>query len=142
MQSDSDYVAPSRVDEFIMKFANYFNVVTVILDCDVDTTNAGIENTVHVFPDTKEVDVFGRLLKVAISIDTNAPGYHLNISQQQLYFKLNDERKGLKYLWLAERVNGQILLYSSHSPIGIETSSACYQDFREAFTHTHQTTTM
>ena len=142
MPSDSDYVDPSLIDDFVMKFANYYQVETVTLDCDLDTSNTDIVHLVRVFPDTKEVDVFGRMLKVAISIDTHTPGYHLNFSQQQFYFILNDERKGLRYLWLAERVNGQILLYSNHSPIDSETSSECYQEFRKLIIHTLPTSTM
>ena len=142
MASDSDYVDPSLIDDFIMKFANYYQVETVILDCDLDSSNTDIVHLVRVFPDTKEVDVFGRMLKVAISIDTHTPGYHLNFSQQQFYFILKDERKGVRYLWLAERVNGQILLYSNHSPIDSETSSECYQEFRKLIIHTLPTSTM
>ena len=142
MPSDSDYVDPSLIDDFIMKFANYYQVETVILDCDLDTSNTDSVNLVRIFPDTKEVDVFGRMLKVAISINNNTPGYHLNFSQFQLYFKLDDERKGLRYLWMAERVNGQILLFTTHSPIDTDPPFDCYQKFRELITNTPPTSTM
>ena len=142
MPSDSDYVDPSLIDDFLMKFANYYQVKTMILNCDLDTSNTDSVNLVRIFPDTKEVDVFGRMLKVAISIDNNTPGYHLNFSQLQLYFKLDDERKGLRYLWMAERVNGQILLFTTHSPIDTDPPFDCYQKFRELITHTPPTSTM
>ncbi len=142
LQADSDYVDPSRIDDFVMKFANYYHVETVSLDCGTDSAQTDIVHLVRVFPDTKEVDVFGRMLKVAISIDNQTPGYHLNFSQQKFYFILHDERKGLRYLWLAERVNGQILLYATHSPINMEMTYDCYQKYRAFITQNQPTSTM
>ncbi|MBR3092506.1 MAG: hypothetical protein IKG99_05725 [Bacteroidaceae bacterium] len=142
LQADSDYVDPSRIDDFVMKFANYYHVETVSLDCGMDSAQMDIVHLVRVFPDIKEVDVFGRMLKVAISIDNQTPGYHLNFSQQKFYFILHDERKGLRYLWLAERVNGQILLYATHSPINMEMTYDCYQKYRAFITQNQPTSTM
>jgi hypothetical protein len=43
---------------------------------------------------------------------------------------LKDLRKQLQYRWIAERVNGKILLYGTHAPLGAKESSACYQEYR------------
>jgi hypothetical protein len=84
----------------------------------------------------QEVDVFGRLLQVACCYSDETPGYQLNFSHLQFFFQLKDMRRQLQYLWIAERVNGKILLYSTHSPIGTNVSSACYQEYRDELMHT------
>ena len=88
-------------------------------------------SAVYVFPDKKEIDVLGRLLQVACWYDSKTPGYHLNFSQQQFFFELKDMRHQLQYRWIAERINGRILFYSTHAPIGAKESSACYQEYRD-----------
>lgn len=131
---DTTYQAPSRMDDFIMKFAAYHDVKRMPLDCSRMEDSVVI--AAYVFPDKKEVDVFGRLLQAACWYESKTPGYLLNFSHQQFFFKLKDERKGLKYLWIAERINDMILLYSTHSPIEAEVSSECYQKCRDELTHT------
>jgi len=81
------------------------------------------------------------LLQAACWYDSKTPGYLLNFTRQQFFFTLKDLRKGEKYLWVAERLmDGRILLFSTHSPIETEISSACYQTYREQLTHTNPST--
>lgn len=132
--TDSTYQDPSRMDEFIVKFAAYNEVEPVSLKCS-QKNDSTMSIAAYIFPDTKEVDVFARLLQCACWYDDATPGYHLNFSHLQFFFELKDERKGLKYLWIADRINGKILLYSTHSPIGTTVSSECYQGLRDELMH-------
>ena len=129
------YQDPSRVDEFVAKMAAYHQVQEGELTCSasMDSTMA---STVYVFPDNKETDVFGRLLQVACWYSDETPGYLLSFSHQQFFFELKDMRQQLQYRWIAERVNGKILLYGTHAPLGTKESSACYQEYRDELMHT------
>lgn len=129
------YQAPSRVDEFIAKMAEYNKVKEAELRCSTPL-DSNVVSRVYVFPDKQEIDVFGRLLQVACSYSDATPGYHLYFSHQQFFFELQDVRKQLQYRWIAERVNGKILLYSTNAPLGVNTSSACYQEYRDELMHT------
>lgn len=136
---DSTYQAPSRMDEFIAKMAAFNKVEAVAMDCTPGDSLA--VGKAYVFDDKQELDLFGRLLQAACWYDSKTPGYLLNFSHQQFFFTLKDLHKNEKYLWIAERiVGGRILLYSSHSPIGTEVSSTCYQTYREQLTHTNPST--
>ena len=136
LTEDSAYQAPSRIDEFIAKLADYNKVEPVAIDCKSGTGDSTIVSTAYVFDDKKDLDLFGRLLQVACWYDANTPGFLLNFSRQQFFFSLKDLRKGEKYLWIAERINGQrILLISVHSPIDTNISSSCFQDYREQLTN-------
>ena len=117
------YQDPARVDEFIEKMAAYHNVKEGQLKC-ATANDSNVVSRVYVFPDKKEVDVFGRLLQVACWYGDETPGYHLNFSHQQFFFELKDQRKQLQYRWIAERINGRILLYGTNAPIGTQTTSA------------------
>ena len=139
---DTTYLAPSLVNDFIAKFANYYKVTPVALNCADDSTETRVVSNAYVFPDKEEVNVIGRMLQMAVKYGNDAPGYGLSLSRDQFIFQLTDNRKHTKYLWLAERVRGYILLYATHAPMEAELSSACYQDFRENFTHTSQTRKM
>ncbi len=129
------YQDPARVDEFIEKMAAYHNVKEGQLKCAA-ANDSNTVSRVYVFPDKKEVDVFGRLLQVACWYGNETPGYHLNFSHQQFFFELKDQRKQLQYRWIAERINGRILLYGTNAPIGAQTTSACYQEYRNEFMYT------
>lgn len=134
---DTTRIAPARLNEFIAKFADYNGVPSVALDCSTVSTRNDVTSTAYVFPDAKEVDVFGRLLLAAVAYSDTMPGYLLNYSHRQFFFTLHDEQIGRKYLWIAERIGGgRILLYSTHSPINAEVSSACFQTYREKLTNT------
>lgn len=134
---DTIYKDPARMDEFIARMADFNEVKAVPLDCNPGSSDSTIVSNAYVFDDTEKFDVFGRLLQAACWYDSKTPGYLLNFSHQQLFFTLKDLRKGQKYLWIAERVNGdRILLYSTHSPIETDVSSSCYQNYREQLTHT------
>ena len=129
------YQDPARVDEFIAKMAAYNNVMEAQLRCSAPKDSNAVSK-VYVFPDKQELNVFSRLLQVACWYSDETPGYLLNFSHQQFFFELKDMRKQLKYLWIAERINGKILLYCTHSPINAKTTSACYQEYRDELMHT------
>lgn len=134
-QDEVPYQDPARVDEFIAKFADNYNVKQGELQCSVHN-DSNVVSTVYVFPDVKEVDVFSRLLQVACWYSDETPGYLLNFSHRQFFFELKDLRRQLHYRWIAERVNGKILLYSTCSPIEVVVSSACYLEYRDELMHT------
>ena len=139
--ADTVYQAPNRMDDFIAKMADYNQVKAVTLDCISEEGDSTAVSTAYVFEDKQELDLFGRLLQAACWYDSKTPGYLLNFSHQQFFFTLKDLRKNEKYLWIAERiVGGRILLFSTHSPIETEVSSACYQNYREQLTHTNMST--
>ena len=123
------YQNPARVDEFISQLADYHQVKQGQLTCSLPT-DSSVVSSVYVFPDKDEINLFSRLLQVACWYDSKAPGYHLNFSQQQFFFELKDMRKQLQYRWIAERINGRILFYSTQAPIGVKESPACYQEYR------------
>jgi hypothetical protein len=140
-EEDSTYQAPARMNDFIAKIADYNHVKEVPLDCDTDCADSTIVNTVYIFKDTKELDLFARLLQAACWYDSKTPGYLLKFSHQQFFFTLKDRRKAEKYIWIAERIDGnRILLFCSHSPIDANVSSVCFQKFREQLTHTNHST--
>lgn len=124
------YQDPARVDDFIAQLADYHQVKQGLLKCS-QPVDDNVVNTVYVFPDKDEINLFGRLLQVACWYDTKTPGYHLNFSQEQFFFELKDLRRQLQYRWVAERINGRILFYSTHAPLGVKESSACYQQYRD-----------
>ena len=128
------YLNPARVDEFIAKMAAYNNVKQGELEC-TQPAGSNVVSSVYVFPDNKEIDVFGRLLQVACCYSDETPGYLLSFSHQQFFFELKDMREQLQYRWIAERVNGKILLYGTHAPLGTKESSACYQEYRDELMH-------
>ena len=130
------YQDPARVDEFIEKMADYHNVKEGQLKC-ATANDSNVVSRVYVFPDKKEVDVFGRLLQVACWYGDETPGYHLNFSHQQFFFELKDQRRQLQYRWIAERINGRILLYGTNAPIGAQTTAACYQEYRNELMHSN-----
>ena len=124
------YQDPARVDDFIAQLADYHQVKQGLLKCS-QPVDDNVVNTVYVFPDKDEINLFGRLLQVACWYDAKTSGYHLNFSQQQFFFELKDMRKQLQYRWIAERINGRILFYATHAPLGTKESSACYQQYRD-----------
>ncbi len=129
------YQDPARVDDFIAKMAAYNKVKEGELACSA-SAGSSVVSAVYVFPDNQEIDLFSRLLQVACRYSDKTPGYHLNFSHQQFFFELKDMRHQLQYRWIAERINGAILLYSTNAPIGVEVSSACYQEYRDELMHT------
>ena len=131
-------MAPSCVDDFIAKLAEYNHIESEPLNCHV-RNDSTVGSTVYVFPDDDRVRLFDRLLQVVCRYDCDSLGYQLTITQQQMMFSLEDRHTGFRYLWLAERISGdRIILYATHAPIGRSVSSECYQNFREKITHTNQ----
>lgn len=131
-----NYQSPSRMEEFIVKIANYHHIKCDSLSCAIGKDDSDVLSTAYVFPDTEELDLFRRLLQAACWYDDKMPGYLLNYSHQQFFFCLKDMRKGLKYLWIAERVRNKILLYSTHSPLDTEVSSDGFREYRDKLTNT------
>ena len=124
------YQDPARVDDFIAKLAEYHKVKQGELTCS-QPIDSSVVSSVYVFPDKDDINLFSRLLQVACWYNSKTPGYHLNFSQQQFFFELKDMRRQLQYRWIAERINGCILFYSTQAPIGAKESSACYQQYRD-----------
>ena len=124
------YQDPARVDEFISQLADYHQVKPGQLTCSLPV-DSSVVSSVYVFPDNDDINLFNRLLQVACWYNSKTPGYHLNFSQQQFFFELKDMRRQLQYRWIAERINGRILFYSTQAPIGVKESSACYQQYRD-----------
>ncbi len=130
------YQAPSRVDEFIAKLATYHQVDAEALNCATSASDTTIVTKAYLFEDSKELDLFARLLQVACWYHSKTPGYLLNFSHKQFVFCLQDLHKGLKYLWVAERIgDDHILLFATHSPIDANVSSTCFQEYREQLTN-------
>ena len=136
------YQAPSRMEEFIAKMADFNQVKAVPLNCSSgESIDSTVVSTAYVFEDKEEFDLFARLLQAACWYDSKTPGYLLHFSYKQFFFTLKDLRKGEKYLWIAERLMGErILLFSTRSPIETNVSSVCYQKYREQLTHTNFST--
>lgn len=124
------YQDPARVDEYIFQLAEHYRVKQGQLTCSLPV-DSSVVSSVYVFPDKDEINLFSRLLQVACWYDSKTEGYHLNFSQQQFFFELKDMRRQLHYRWIAERINGRILFYSTHVPFGVKESSACYQQYRD-----------
>ena len=136
---DTMRYAPCKVDEFIAKLADSYNVSPVALKC-VENKDSSVVAKAYVFPDNERVNLFGRLLQVACCYDDATPGYLLNFSHRQFFFTLEDCRKGLKYLWIAERIGGnRILLYSTRSTNETTIPSTCFRKYREQLTNTNIT---
>lgn len=122
---------PGRVNVFIKKFAALNRGQQVSLPSS-EPADSDVVCTAYVFPDKKEVDVFGRMLQVACFYDSDTPGYILNYSRQQLFFSIENRRKDERYLWIAERIDGKcILLYCSHSPIETDALFSNYRKYYE-----------
>lgn len=128
------YQDPARVDSFVTRLAAYHEVKEGELKCSA-TQDSNVVSAVYVFPDKKEVDVFGRMLQVACWYHDATPGYLLTFSHQQFFFELKDMHRQLHYRWIAERINGKILLYCTHAPLGTKVSSTCYQEYRDELMH-------
>ena len=135
--ADTTYQDPDKMNDFIEKLAAYNEVNEVPLECSATAKDSAVYSAVYVFPDKSEVNLFARLLQAACSYEDTTPGYHLNFTHQQFFFCLDDPNNQRKYLWIAERINGnRILLYKTRQPLGSAMSAACYQDFRERVMHT------
>lgn len=131
-----NYQAPSRMEEFIVKLANYHHIKGDTLYCTSDKNDSTVICTAYVFEDTNETSLFRQLLLAVCWYDDKTPGYLLNCSQQQFFFFLKDMRIGLKYLWIAERVKDKILLYTTRSPLDTEVSSEYFIEYRDKISNT------
>lgn len=131
-----EYQAPSRMEEYIAKLANYYHVKSDTLDCATAVEDSMVVCIAYVFNDNSEIDLFRRLLQVACWYEDTTPGYLLNYSHQQFFFCLKDMRKGLKYLWIAERIRDKILLYGTHSHLDTEVPSDCFREYRDKLSNT------
>ena len=77
----------------------------------------------------------GRAHAVLDRAGSGFSGQHPGKDFLRAFFTLKDQRKGQKYLWMAERINGgRILLTSTRSSVDFVPSSACYQEYRNKLT--------
>lgn len=127
---DDRYQDPAKMDEYIAKLAEINNVNKVSLK-DASQKDSTMTATVYVFQDSKELDLFGKLLQVACWYKSDSPGYYLNFSQLQFLFQLKDMKKSRSYMWQAERIGHQILVYMVRVPIGAKINSANYKEYRQ-----------
>lgn len=127
---DERYQDPAKMDEYIAKLAEINNVNKVSLK-DASQKDSTMTATVYVFQDSKELDLFGKLLQVACWYKSDSPGYYLNFSQLQFLFQLKDMKKSRSYMWQAERIGHQILVYMVRVPIGAKINSANYKEYRQ-----------
>lgn len=134
--SPNNYQSPSRMEEFIMKLADYNRVKGERLPYSSSEDDSLTVSTAYVFNDTKELNLFSRLLQAACWYEDTTPGYLLNYSHQQFFFQLKDLRLGMQYLWIAERIRGRILLYSTRSPLDTEVSSDGFREYRDRLSNT------
>lgn len=132
----NNYQAPSRMEEFIVKMADYNRVKVESLACASNHDSLTV-CTAYVFEDTQRLNLFSRLLQAACWYEDTTPGYLLNYSHHQFFFQLKDLRLGMQYLWIAERIRDKILMYCTHSPLDAEVSSDCYREFRDKFSNTN-----
>ncbi len=138
IETDTAYKAPGKMDEFIEKMASYGRAEAGEIEC-LHSSDTLSMSTIYVFEEKQDVEVFDRLLRMAIWYHNTTPGYFLSFSQKQFLFELHDSRRGLKYLWLAERLQGDIiLLYSTHTPLGTTFNTSCYLEFRNKKTNTFE----
>ena len=127
---DESYQDPAKMDEYIAKLAEINNVKKVTLK-NASQKDSTLTATVYVFQDSKELDLFGKLLQVACWYKSDSPGYYLNFSQLQFLFQLKDMKKSRSYMWQAERIGHQILVYMVRVPIGAKINSANYKEYRQ-----------
>lgn len=127
---DERYQDPAKMDEYIAKLAEINNVKKVSLK-DASQKDSTMTATVYVFQDSKELDLFGKLLQVACWYKSDSPGYYLNFSQLQFLFQLKDMKKSRSHMWQAERIGHQILVYMVRVPIGAKFNSANYKEYRQ-----------
>ncbi len=134
------YIAPSKMDEAIMKMAYNQNAERQIFECEADEGNT-VQELVYVFNDDDKYDLIGRLILSASKFDTNTEGYFLNYSPQQFFFKIDDAKTGDNYFWIAENIGGgKIMLYAAHAPQNNELASDCYQSYLKKLTHNNMNT--
>jgi len=127
---DESYQDPAKMDEYIAKLAEINNVKKVSLK-NASQKDSTLTATVYVFQDSKELDLFGKLLQVACWYKSDSPGYYLNFSQLQFLFQLKDMKKNRSHMWQAERIGHQILVYMVRVPIGAKINSANYKEYRQ-----------
>lgn len=127
---DESYQDPAKMDEYIAKLAEINNVKKVTLK-NASQKDSTLTATVYVFQDSKELDLFGKLLQVACWYKSDSPGYYLNFSQLQFLFQLKDMKKNRSHMWQAERIGHQILVYMVRVPIGAKFNSANYKEYRQ-----------
>lgn len=131
-EEDSLRYDAGKVDEFIIKLAANFDVKSEMLDVEAHS-NGNIANSVYVFPDSKNVDVMGRLFQIAFMYGNDLPGYKLHVTKEQFLFELDDEKKGTRHMWFVEKIKNHTLLYCAAAPVDGTVSTKCYFDFKEKF---------
>ena len=131
-EEDSLRYDAGKVDEFIIKLAENFDVKSEMLDVEA-CSNGNTANSIYVFPDSKNVDVMGRLFQIAFMYGSDLPGYKLHVTKEQFLFELDDEKKSTRHMWFVEKIEDYTLLYCAAAPVDGAVSTKCYFDFKEKF---------
>lgn len=125
-ETDTMATYQKQVADYIAMLAQTYHAEALPIDC-----RTGGSNTVYIFGDDDESDVFQKLCMIALWIDTDRPGVRMAFDQGQMTLELNDSSRqgGTDQLWLADRRNGHIYLYRSQSDTDAWRQSACYTAF-------------
>lgn len=139
-ENEDDYVIqastasqdPNLVTKFVGKLVETCKAKKIELDCS-NSSDKNASTDIYVFKEDERIDVFGRLIQVACWYDNTQPGYHLNLSNNQFIFELQDRQNNIQHLWFAERVRDNIILTCTRATVGSQILSPCYRQFRRNF---------
>ncbi|MBR4264562.1 MAG: hypothetical protein IKQ46_00730 [Bacteroidales bacterium] len=124
-EPEKKYIAPSKMDEAIMKMADFQHAEKQVFECNTDENDT--KEILYVFDENDDFDLMGNLILSACHFDQTTSGYFLNYSQQKFFFSINDEKNGRNYTWIADCLsNGKTILYCANAPQGINSTSDCY----------------
>ena len=139
-KTDDTYLDPAKMDEFILKMAEFQGVNKIKSECSI-ASDTIFDESFYVFPVKEDYDVLGLFVLMASNYSNTTPGYIFNSSEQQVFFTIDDVQNGLNYLWIAEQIgNSNVMIYSVHAPIDIEYKSDCYQQFYNNLTFANYNT--
>lgn len=139
-KTDDTYLDPAKMDEFILKMAEFQGVNKIKSECSI-ASDTIFDESFYVFPAKEDYDVLGLFVLMASNYSNTTPGYIFNNSEQQVFFTIDDVQNGLNYLWIAEQIgNSNVMIYSVHAPIDIEYKSDCFQQFYNDLTFANYNT--
>ena len=139
-KTDDTYLDPAKMDEFILKMAEFQGVNKIKSECSI-ASDTIFDESFYVFPVKEDYDVLGLFVLMASNYSNTTPGYIFNSSEQQVFFTIDDVQNRLNYLWIAEQIgNSNVMIYSVHAPIDIEYKSDCYQQFYNDLTFANYNT--
>ncbi|MBO4602806.1 MAG: hypothetical protein J5651_06575, partial [Salinivirgaceae bacterium] len=139
-ENNDTYLDPAKMDEFILKMAEFQGVNKIKSECSI-ASDTIFDESFYVFPAKEDYDVLGLFVLMASNYSNTTPGYIFNNSEQQVFFTIDDVQNGLNYLWIAEQIgNSNVMIYSVHAPIDIEYKSDCFQQFYNDLTFANYNT--